>query len=507
MIQIKIIDFYGHSIRFPYLGLCLSAPSSEECQPSLDLAAIRILLKVGARAPPWLAAIENGESTDGRSVCSDLLCGRGRPSVRLHQWLPRRRQHYRHAHRIAGADAYSGGPDRHDIVGAAEFNHGSTIDLSKLGFKALDDHTLQVILKTPTAYFLQVLDHGVAQAVPRHVVESYGETWTEPENIVCCGPYHLHSRTENAMIFRRNQNYHGPFIGNVEQIHLRFSDSIPEDLTLYEAEEIDRVGLGLQALPQSLFQKIMQVYDTEYKTFPSLSTEHLIFNIDRPPFNDPRVRRAFAMATDRRHLAEVNRARNDLPATGGFVPPGIPGHVPDISLPYNIDEARRLLAAAGYPDGRNMPILQAPLLPVCVPMTPEGVYQPWEEQLGVKIEWQVIPWADHFEHIRSEQPHILNLVWGADYPDPDNFLRVGLQEFSSWIHKPYKVLINEARRSMVQKHRLDLFRRAEEILAQEAPILPIYYVNFHYLVKPWVKNFQEKTISRPFWQHVIIEPH
>ena len=398
-------------------------------------------------------------------------------------------------------------PMFYDIFGAVEYCHSTTPDKTKLGFKALDDLSLMVQLIHPTAYFLYILAQQGAYAVPRHVVECYGEEWAEPEHIVTCGPFALQSSGEKDMFLHRNPAYHGSFTGNVDLVHLRYNDIEPENVQLYEEGEIDITSIGSHALPLSQFNKMLQVYADEYKTMPALSTESLIFNTTIPPFDDVRVRRAFAMTVNHQNLARVADGGHHFPATGGFVPMGIPGHVPDARLPYNLDEARRLLVEAGYPDGRNLPVLRAPLLPICVPVTSEAFYQPWVELLGVKIDWPVIPWSQYFAYLRSEEPHIINLAWKADYPDPDNFLRVGLHELSSWRHEQYEALIKETQHLLDHNQRLHLFRRAQAILVEEAPLLPIFYINYHMLVKPWIKNFQSKTISRPFLQHVIIEPH
>jgi ABC-type oligopeptide transport system substrate-binding subunit len=127
--------------------------------------------------------------------------------------------------------------------------------------------------------------------------------------------------------------------------------------------------------------------------------------------------------------------------------------------------------------------------------------------LGITVDWQEIPWSSYFELMQDEEYHILYVAWPAYYPDPDSFLRVALSSITNWRYEPYEELINQARHSLDNSYRLQLFRKAEEILAEQAPILPLLYINDHILIKPWIKKFQTQTISRPFWHHVIIEPH
>jgi len=137
------------------------------------------------------------------------------------------------------------------------------------------------------------------------------------------------------------------------------------------------------------------------------------------------------------------------------------------------------------------------------------VLKPWEEILGVRIACEEVAWADYFEHMRLTQSHIFTFGWIADYPDPDNFLRICLREMSDWQHEGYEALIGEARHSMDHDHRFKLFRQAEEILVQEAPIMPYTYQVKHALVKPWMRNYRVNPMDQewPTFHHIVIEPH
>ena len=91
--------------------------------------------------------------------------------------------------------------------------------------------------------------------------------------------------------------------------------------------------------------------------------------------------------------------------------------------------------------------------------------------------------------------------WGADYPDPDNFLRLGLPKWTGWQNDAFEALIEKSRRSMDQNERLTLLREADKILMEEAPIIPLIYVGGAFLVKPWVRRYF------PAWKYIIIDPH
>ncbi|MFN2138027.1 MAG: ABC transporter substrate-binding protein, partial [Candidatus Promineifilaceae bacterium] len=391
----------------------------------------------------------------------------------------------------------------YDITGAADYHQGHKVRDGVLGFKALDDRTLKVELAEPVAFFLQLMGDPVANAVPRHVIEAYGEAWTDPENIVSSGPFRLHTRDEAMMAFIRDPGFCEQLEGNVERVEVHFNESHTDCLRQYAANEVDICpGILSDALD---FREVMQQYTGEIWNGATLVTGYYVFDVSRPPFDDSRVRRAFAMATDRRQLATALGVEQDSPATGGFVPPGIFGHVPDIALPFDLDRARELLAEAGYPEGKGLPPLSAIVLPVEAQRFPKYALKCWEDELGVRITWREAAESEYFETIQSERPHIYNLAWSADYPDPDNFLRVAVHKETPWRHKKYESLISEARVLGDNSSRLELYRMAEEILVQEAPLVPYYYFGVRSMVKPWVKT--PHNYIRPQWYKMIIEPH
>lgn len=190
------------------------------------------------------------------------------------------------------------------------------------------------------------------------------------------------------------------------------------------------------------------------------------------------------------------------------MPPGLPGHTPGIALPFDPCEAKRLLTEAGYAGGKGLPLLRILYLPWDAKPVSQFLIRPWQELLGAKFEPIELPWSEFFPCLSSARPHIGVIGWGADYPDPDSFLRVGLRRHCQWRHEPFNTLIDEARNSLDHAYRLDLFRKAEEILIQEVPILPLYYVQISVLVKPWIRNFRFGPLMlRPRWHRVVIEPH
>jgi oligopeptide transport system substrate-binding protein len=213
---------------------------------------------------------------------------------------------------------------------------------------------------------------------------------------------------------------------------------------------------------------------------------------------------------DREAMADVviTIMGHDSPATGGFVPPGMPGHSPGIGLPYDPELARQLLSEAGYPGGAGFPSLEA--------LTPRGptwhraneyLRAQWRENLNVDIPWQELEFTEFLRRFFGHHGHLFRNAWVADYPDPDSFLRVFMQTRTEWRHGPYLGLVEQARRSVDQGERMRLYARAERILADEVPVLPLAYRRQHLLLKPWIRGYGISSLGLSFWKDVVIEPH
>jgi ABC-type transport system substrate-binding protein len=240
---------------------------------------------------------------------------------------------------------------------------------------------------------------------------------------------------------------------------------------------------------------------------PRLETCYLAFDASSPPFDDVRVRLAFAAATDREALADVVLQGYVSPATGGLGPPGMPGHTPGIGLSYDPRRARRLLAEAGYPDGRGFPPVGV-LAFRAVESRGDYLASQWRDVLGVETQWDVLPWAAFLDRLGEGPPQILVLMWVADYPDPDSFMRVCRdQTWPAWPNERYDHLVERARRAMGQEERMELYEEADRLLVEEAPILPLTYERDHLLIKRWVRRYPTSPMQAAFWKDAVIEPH
>jgi ABC-type oligopeptide transport system substrate-binding subunit/class 3 adenylate cyclase len=372
----------------------------------------------------------------------------------------------------------------YDVKGARAFHRGES-EWGNVGIQAIEDLTLTIELEEPTGYFLHLL-----------------ACW----NIVTNGPFRLEAwDRKQSMVLVRNPEYHGKFAGNVQRVEISFplfqASELSAFLRTYEADGLDM--FFLHGLPPTEVDCARQRHAREYISAPLLITYYVVFDVSRPPFDDPRVRRAFALATDKKTLANVVMKGYEFPATGGFVPLGMPGHSAGIGLPYDPEQARDLLAEAGYPGGRGLSVIDVYTFERLIPNS-EYLQAKWREILGVEFA--------RLKRLTAEEgtalPHMILKGWIADYPDPDSFLRMGISgRLSTWHNEAYDRLVGEARQVMDQPARMELYQEADRFLIEEAVVVPFAYGRWHLLVKPWVRRFPTSAIRWWFFKDVIIEPH
>jgi ABC-type oligopeptide transport system substrate-binding subunit/DNA-binding SARP family transcriptional activator len=396
------------------------------------------------------------------------------------------------------------------IRSARAFHEGAVDDPDQVGVAALDERTLEVRLEGPTAYFPYLLAHPVAYPLPREVVGRHGPAWMESEHRVTNGAYQLSVwQPGKRMVLARNPYFRGHAPGNVEQVECSCCSDYSQALDLYAADQVDVVSLfnadpGTEARARA-------AYGGELVFFPRPSTLYLLFRADRPPFDDPRARRAFVHAVDREALARRAFPDQRLPATGGFVPPGMAGHSPAIGLPYDPDQARRLLADAGYPAGRGFPAItwlhfRSAEGERIVPFLRDA----WRRNLALDLNAAGLDWEPFLDRMLNDPAHLTMVGWSADYPDPDCMLRVPFHSrmgtsSAGWQSPRFDALVEQAAQAADHARRMALYREADRLLvAEEVAVMPLSYGCGRLLAKPWVKLPHTLSVQTPL-KNVVVE--
>ena len=394
----------------------------------------------------------------------------------------------------------------YDIKGAEAHHQGILAGADVVGVRARDERTLEVELEQPASCFLQVLTYPTAFPVPQHTVQVLGNKWTEPDRIVTNGAFRLViGERERTIVLQRRPAYHGPCPGNVHSVVTSTQDPSNE-LSEYEGHALDVISLDELASVEA--DEARRRHADEYISIPTPQTYYIGFDAGRPPFDDPRVRRAFVLATDRARQANVVERGLVFPGTGGLVPPGVPGHSPGIGLPYDPELARLLLAQAGFAGGLGFPDVEC--LSVWGPGADASVdylRSAWLDNLGVRVTWTRPAWGAFLDRLYRCKPHVWMMGWIADYADPDNFLRVAeWRHGSRWRNQAYDELIEAARRVLDSERRIEMYQQADRILVEEAPVMPMAYGRAHLLVKPWV-SFPLHPMGRHYFKDFTIKPH
>ena len=387
-----------------------------------------------------------------------------------------------------------------DIASAKKYSEGKIEDPGAVGVRALDDHTLEVMLEGPRAYFPFILAHPATVPQPRWTIQQYGDEWTAPEHLVANGAY-LVDEWDRGRSLRlvANPCYPGR-IGNVKEARLIFRDS--SNPALFENGEVD-----IQTL--LVLDDVRATRLREFLHLEAPIVPYCIFlRCDRPPFDDRRLRLAFAHATDRRSLARAS-GLGAVPADGGFVPPPIHGHSPQVGVPFNPEQARHLLCEAGYPNGRG-------LGPFTV-LVPEGTHvasqvpvESWREVLGVQVTVKDLPTVEYWQRFRDSEDPIGRVGWISPVPDPDYFLRVSLHSTSTynwphWRNKTFDGLVEQAQASTDHRQRMALYHAADRLLvAEEIAIIPTVYNRALTLVRPGLRVVWSIG-GRPFLDALLVE--
>ena len=393
-----------------------------------------------------------------------------------------------------------------DILGARDYREGRNPDADSIGLRSLDPLTLEVRLATPVAYFIYLVTQPFTYALPRAIVERYGQVWWKPENILSNGPYQLSEFNAARGRLTRNRDYFGEFPGNVEQFEWILYDNSAALLQDYRAGRMDYAS-GMSRSDVS-----SDVPESERHEAWSLWTAALIIIPSQPPLEDMRVRQAIAHAFDRDKILEAAYRQHLSWNGGGLVPPGMAGHSPEIGLEYNLEKAQKLLAEAGYGGGENFPILKY-YYPESNPRSlSDEIKRQLLDHLGIHIE--LVPMSAEAPWWTIKDADLQIAAWGADYPDPDNILRqstfyMTLQN-RGWHHPHFEQLLESAARTADRAQRLAMYREADRILVdEEVAVLPLSYIGSPsaQLLKPWVKGLKENALGNYRLRNVVIEPH
>lgn len=385
-----------------------------------------------------------------------------------------------------------------DIKGGKAFNlgRGSADDV---GVRAVDDRTLEVELERPIPWFLDLLAFGPFCPVPRWAVEAHGMHWTKPENIVTNGPFHLSRWVPSYQIdLVKSPTYWDAAAVRLDKAVFVVSEDNHSMMRVYRAGELDWVGSNTRP-PQEYLAHLEGKKD--YQAARYLGTYFYWFNLrdDRDvaeALRDKRVRHALQLATDKEALVRYVTRGGQRPAHGMvpdmFFDMGYPTPVP---IPFDPEEAKRLLAEAGYgPGGKPFPRLEILYnTHEAHRQVAEAVQQMWKRHLGIDVAIENQEWKVFMSNRIEGYFQLARAGWIGDFQDPYTFLSMFLSDSdmneAGWKNPAFDELVDQALQEQDDAKRYALYAKAEAILMEELPVLPLYYYSQNTLIGSWVKGF------------------
>ena len=398
------------------------------------------------------------------------------------------------------------------VVNAKAFFEKQITDFSQVGFEAPDDYTFIIRLVNPAAYFLGMLNNYPAYPVHIPTVLKYGKfdekstRWTRPENFVGNGPFTLQAwKTEQEVVVAKSKTYWGSDHVRLNAIHYVVTEDI-------DAEEHDFRAHLLHVtteVPQIKIDPYKREYPQLIQITPYLGIYFYRLAVNNPALKDKRVRQALAMAIDRQAIVKDVTRGGQQPAHC-FTPPDTAGYTCASGIPSDVPAAQKLLAEAGYPDGKGLP-------PVSILINTnqnhraiaEAVQQMWRQNLHIDAQIRNEEWKVYLDSMVNLDYCAARSGWIGDYPDPYSFLGIMTtgngNNNTGFANPEYDRLMHASSAAASTGARFALLQKAEAILLDEAPVLPIYFYTRVYLKQPSVKGWYANILDIHMPQFIYLE--
>lgn len=386
------------------------------------------------------------------------------------------------------------------IVGAKEFVE----NYSKPNRKEFEDKVEvklkgknQIVIKLlkPSVTFLNYLTQPQFAVVHPSMLDPNSKAWRTPENYITNGAYKLEKWTVNdRVIMVKNPNYREAAKVKINRIVALAMNDESATMNMFSKGQIDWTGeSGLSSVRVPALRS-----NPDFRLSPYFATSMWLFNTKRKPFDDVRVRRALSLAIHRAELTDKVMKGGQVP-TSRLVPPGILGYQPDLKAPppfeRQIEEAKRLLSEAGYPDGKNWPSVTLVYnVNEQNHRVSQAIQQMWKKYLNINVTLQNMEWKVFLKEQELGHFDISRQTWIGDFPDPTQMLDLFVSDNGNnrtgWKNAKYDELVKGADAVLDRQKRMKQLAAAEEIFMQEAPAAPTHQSVYFSLISPQIQNFK-----------------
>ncbi len=399
------------------------------------------------------------------------------------------------------------------VKNAEEFNTSKIKDFNEVGFKAVDDHTFQITLHDAAPYFLLTMIHNSWYPVHLATIEKNGpiddlrNRWTLPENMVCNGPFRLKEwKVGSHIVLEKNPMYWNAAEVKLHQIYFYAVESYDTEERMFRAGQVHTI----RVCPQPKVHYYQQRHPDLINIYPLLTTYFYRCNVTKPPMNDKRVRQALAMAIDRRGITENVARSGEIPAYN-LTPPDMAGYTAKAQIKEDVAAAKKLLAEAGYPDGKGFPKVEILFNTLeSHRAIAEAIQEMWKKNLNIDVVLRNEEWKVYLDSTHRLDYYIARAGWGGDYMDPNTFLECFVtgngNNDTGFSNPEYDRLMRLAGALASKEQRYEVFQKAEAVLMDELPILPIYFYSQARLIRPSVKGYYGNLLDQHPFNDVYLEP-
>ncbi|WP_241665098.1 peptide ABC transporter substrate-binding protein [Peribacillus simplex] len=359
-----------------------------------------------------------------------------------------------------------------------------------VGVKATDEHTLVVTLEQPTPYFLDLTSFYTFYPINKKVQEENPKWALDAKTHVSNGPFKLTEwKHKESLKIEKNENYYDKDKIKLDTVNFALIEDENTAWQMYQSGELDIA----YPLPVDVQGQLVNSGDKEFKNGAELAVYYYNFNTEVKPFNNAKVRKALSMAIERKEITE-NVAQGGQKPAYGVIPPGIPDATGDFQentgnlFKEDVAEAKKLLkeglAEEGMKELPEFSILYNTL--DTHKKIAEAVQGMWRDNLGVEVTLENAEFQVKLDREKAGDFEISRAGWVGDYVDPMTFMlweTDGAYNDANWSNKEYDGLLKEAKSTMDPKERMAALHKAEEVLIEEMPILPVYFYTKPYMVK------------------------
>ncbi|NLN51707.1 MAG: peptide ABC transporter substrate-binding protein [Clostridiaceae bacterium] len=400
------------------------------------------------------------------------------------------------------------------IVNAQEFFDGE-VEFSEVGVEATDENTLVYTLNEPTPFFLDVLSMPVYAPVQKATIEANGDQWTlSPEAYVTDGPFKvIDMKMGESVTLAKNEHYYNADQVKIEEITFRYIKDDATALSAFQKGEIDCA----RNVPAADVPKLKAETNDLY-TIPQYATTFYLINNSVAPFDDVNVRKALNLALDREAII-ANVLQSEDMAASALVSPGYSVDGKDyadgrsdydINPQGDVEEAKRLLAEAGYPDGEGFPTLELSYYTdEQVKLVVEAMAQMFKDNLGIEVNISNEEWAVYFENVKAGNYQVAAMGWGADYLHPMTFfpLFVSTDQLNNSFYgnEAYDSAVAASKVIQDPAEGIVAMREAEDILMADYPLIPLYHRSTNLLMNGRVKGWNLTPTNNFYFRNAYIE--